>query len=271
MNFWHKQRWNNPGRRARLSVATLAMMSVACPTFSIADENQKALKCTVFHQKDFYAGKLDVIVAPQAVRMNLIDRNSYIVSRAPDWRVVMYNQGTNNGLDMPFAAYLSHVQIWNPVAATSPVELIGEKIGSVRYDGLNCIRYGHLFIRSDGTVDPQNRYSSEIYVVQNNDFPKQACQIVGKFSRDSTLPGIRVFTRVNGEGRKRAVGQNLSSAIGDFYSRSIVLETTSIESKEYPASYFNYPVKINKVKRECDVLNDLSAADKKELFDVLAK
>jgi hypothetical protein len=112
-----------------------------------------------------------------------------------------------------------------------------------------------LNIRSDGTVDSQKRYRLLIYVLTNENFPKQACQILGKTFAFKSINGVSLLVKQAHEsGRGKIDGASFSSLLDSAFTVNTQLSTSKIEQATYPRKYFDYPKYVKKVSREIDVL-----------------
>ena len=222
----------------------------------------------IFHQKDFYIGHMNVTVAPKALRIDFIDKNTYLVSRAPTWRVVLFNERTNRAMDMSLSGYLAHTTMWTAWKNDEIGDWPSKYLGKSRCLDQECIKIGLLNFRNDGTLNAQSPYARIHYILVQPTFPKQACQILGKFFHNTTFPGVTLSVK-NGTAPTKAKvsGQNLSSLINGSLSPDTFLTTSLIEKKSCEAKYFEYPRKFQTVRKEVDVL--VEESKKKEQDDLL--
>lgn len=186
-----------------------------------------------------------------------------LVSKAPDWRVVILNKKDNVGSSWTFAQYTKR-----PPGNVPPLD----KIGSVRYAGHECTDFGLLDIKDDGRVDPQHRYGQHYYVLDDGSAPKEAQLIVMKFFNEhSLLPGIILFDRKGDiEKQSKAIGRDLGGWLRMIAPNNITyVQTGYIEEKPYPDHYFDYP-KGFKITTDFRLI-DFGAAKRKQLDDIWLK
>jgi hypothetical protein len=257
-----------------LSVVGLcAVLFLACPldcaaTPKIISSPEKAL---VFHQKDYYRGLADMIITPSAVRLNLNGGTTYLIAKAPAWRVVFFNDRDKVAMDMTLTEYLRHYPKWWPFERGRPAGIRFppmERIGSIDYLGRTCLKYGQLDLPSNGMINPRRRYQAIHYVWAGKRIPAAVCQILGTLVGDPELPGVRLCqVNLQVPNQSKTAGRDLVALFDLASSPPCSLSTVKIEEKVYPASYFDYPTKFKKVQFEMDVWTDsVKQKNGEELF-----
>jgi hypothetical protein len=239
-----------------LTVILLAVSSDLLPGVGAPHKPHSDL-VWIFHQKDYYIGKMNVMVAPDALRINFTDKSVYLVSKAPTWRVVLMNERSHRAMDMTLTQYLEHAPTWTAFGNTEVRDWPSKPLGECECLDQKCTKIGLLNFQDNGRPNSKYPYTRIHYVFVQSSFPKQACQIVGKIFHNTTFPGISLHVK-NGiiPTKTKVIGQNLSSLMTGAQYPDDFLTTSFIERKPYEDQDFDYPQKFRSVRKEVDVLLD---------------
>jgi hypothetical protein len=171
--------------------------------------------------------------------------DTYLVSKAPFWKVVVFNKSDNVGSIVTFNQYTK------PSPGTPPPV---EKIGPIRYAQQDCTDFGLIDIKN-GMVNPRHRYSKHYYMLESSQL-KQAQIIRSFYHTHRSLRGICLFDRDSKtcDTQTKTAGEDLSSWARLMEPPNITwVETQYIERKLCPESYFDYPSNFKTAKQGSSV------------------
>jgi hypothetical protein len=206
--------------------------------------------CTVVTGGNELLGGLDIYMSKDAVRVQLQSGKTYLVARAPDWRVVLFNPSNNHGMSMPLQKWLDHTPqyVFFPVpdshdrwmqSSPSEVEMLGRR----------CTKL--IMNKTTGGAKPGYKSKDNEYILL--DIPTAspaACHIVQNFLGVPPCKGIPLSFRCSI--RVRSIRH--SKAFEDH----VFLKSTKIDDSLKPKDFFSYPTGFKNVNRETDVITDNS-------------
>jgi len=251
--------------RAVIAAIALCMFVKVSTHKCFAVDHSKT--CTVLVQSQMTAGTFKTTLTAEAIKMERLGGKSYLVARAPSWRVVFFNPANNKAMDMSFKQFLDHLCNWSAATketrSVSDESLVGpnnsSKIGTVNCLGQKCVRYW---------MRDERGYWGECIILPTAKYPKEELMIMAKMLDFPRIFGIPISGKVM---RKTATAKPGEPAgLLDFYDYNWAISTKSLKQDQTTNDNFTYPNKFQKVSREFDVTLD-SAQRKRsdEAFELL--
>lgn len=223
----------------------------APPAWSGAGE-----KTLVVDQQSEYFGNIKVYINSKALRVNL-SNTAYIVARAPDWKVGMYNSDTH-------VCYEQSLQDWLKCAFSQDIWFSDMRI----YDwplkkkatgataGLQSVTYGLPRRLKDGTGAPLSQGIFGEYVVSFGDgikLPEQACYILERTVRAPKIAAVPLAMHVP-RGQSKFSKSFFVLDYGENRLKSNKSHTETLSD-----DFFKSPTGYRPVHREADVVIDRAA------------
>jgi hypothetical protein len=212
--------------------------------------------CTVVTGGNELLGGVEIYTCKNALRVQLQSGKTYLVARAPDWRVVIFNPTTKNGLSMPLKDWLRHT----PQLAFFPVpdqneHWVQSSVGETILLGRKCVKA--ILNKTTGSAKPNYKSKDNEYILLYTPTASvTACHIVQNFLGVPSSNGIPLSFKCS----IRTRDTKDKKAFQDHY----FLKTTKIEDSSKPDDFYSYPTGFKNVKREIDVIND---NDKKQQYE----
>jgi hypothetical protein len=237
----------------------LACTLIVSPICFASD--QPVVDCLVLKQSQSIAGTYKTMLSPDAIKMERAGSRTFLIARAPEWRVVFFNPANNNAIDVSLTDWIRREDCWSKFRSPAPrrdIEAFNRNVeqhGLVVYCGKTCVRYGMLDV-INGRVDPNHRYWEECYVLPDTRYPKQELQILQKMLDLPAFDGIPLFSRMLSNPSASQSGAGDSRGVIDLFVSKHQLSTKEIVKERIPSSAFKYPQNFHKVERECDVIMD---------------
>ncbi len=207
----------------------------------------------VLTQTNAVLGHVLTYVSRDAIRVDCNDNNAYLVAKAPDWRVVMFNPSMNAAMDMPYEKFLEHEIRFSYVPSEGGG--VNERwpkfrAGSIKVSGLEATKYIIPANPRARSLKESPNTLGYYLILERKEFAIQPTKILAKLFYQPTLPGIPLGDRMN----KQKFGQ--SNSFLDFRGNYAILSTSEIKEKSIPSDFFKYPHGFKKVQREIDVISD---------------
>lgn len=228
-----------------LSIIALTL----CPDFfSAAAASDKAL---LLKQSSTSIGASESYLTSQAIRININDK-SYLIAKAPTWRVVLFNSLNKTGLQMSYQQWISHHPKWNhgkDVDWVPSEHLL--KVASPKIDGRQCTDYLLADLLPNGRlVAKQAGISGHLLVTKVEAVAPQAIHVLQRTLDVPQTADLPLRLTLNGkerqvEGMKFVLG-------GDTH----LLATKVIKAAEVDPTIFTYPKNFRAVDTEIAVLYD---------------
>ncbi len=217
----------------------------------------------VLTQTNAVLGHVLTYVNRDAIRVHWSDNNAYLIAKAPDWRVVMFNPSMNTAMDMPYEKFLEHEISFS--YAPSQGDGVNERwpkfrAGSIKVSGVDATKFMIPANPRARSLKESPNTLGYYLILERKEFPIQPTKILAKLFYQPTLPGIPLGDRMN----KVNIGQ--SNSFLDFRGNYAILSTLEIKEKSIPSDFFKYPHGFKKVQREIDVISD--NARRKQLEDL---
>lgn len=240
-------------------IALLSLIFVHVNSAQASDSPSE--QTMVLEQYSHVAGRIFTFVNPHALRINIENKEIFLVATAPSWRVVFFNSKTNCAMDLPLNEWLKHQAEWSYINEDN---WLGEetvmKTGDITRFGVKCeelclaspTRDGHLVKK------PKNMQATLIDV-RNAQTPAQACQICWHTLNLPPLNGIPVQCVLSSP-KKQIRG--MSSQGGE----ERVFRTDKISQVTCDKDFFVYPKGFKTVKREVDVVGTAARSKRAEPF-----
>ena len=209
-------------------------------------------KALAIKQSSLSVGVSVSYLTSQALRVDIGSDKTYLVAKAPSWKVVLFNSVNNCGLEMSYNQWISHHPKWNHGKDTDwlPFEKM-LKVASPLVDGRKCTDYVLAELLPSGRLVPKTGGTSGHFIVAEvEDIAPQALHILQRTLDMPQTTGLPL--RLTISGKKRHVEGMALSMGGDSH----MLATNSIKTVEVPASTFAYPKGFKVVPHETEVLYD---------------
>jgi hypothetical protein len=233
---------------------SLAAPSLANPAHGAA--HGAVQPCTIISGGNEALGGLKIYVSNNALRVQLLSGKTYLVARAPDWHVVVFNPTNNRGMSMPLQKWLDHTPqvVYWPVPDQHDHWVESSSSETTRL-GNKCVKV--TLYKTKGPAQPRYKSKDNEYILLDNPTANlAACHIVQTFLGVPPHKGIPLsFTCMV---RIRSIKNTLA------FQRHDILKTTKIERGSAPTQFFSYPTGFKHAKREVEIISD---GDKKEQYE----
>jgi hypothetical protein len=217
----------------------------------------------VLTQTNAVLGHVLTYVNADALRVDCMDNNAYLVAKAPDWRVVMFNPTMNAAVEMPYEKFLAHELSFSyvPSAGGGMNERWPKlRAGSMKVSGVEVSKFIIPANPRSRSLKESPNTLGYYLILEKKGFAIQPTKILAKLFYQPPLPGIPLGDRMN----KQKFGQ--SNSFLDFRGNYAILSTSEIKEKSIPSDFFKYPHGFKKVTREIEVISD--NARRKQLEDL---
>lgn len=172
--------------------AVAYVLSMTTPSSTAFEPSEKAepskLKTVMIEQHGTVVGGQLVYVSPNAVRFDCQKRGTYIIAKAPDWRVYSYSLKTKKWFDTPFGTY---VTLFKPFLLVYRIDLSSyqmKKVGQEHIFGRDCSIYSPIPKGKAATADPLAARVKGVWLA--DDFKKIPPQIGDLMEREAGLPPL---------------------------------------------------------------------------------
>lgn len=182
-------------------------------------------------------GGVTIFINRHAIKIQPKTFSAYIVAKEPDWRVVVFNPSSGNGMEMPYKDWLVHrMQIsylYYPKDTGNDYNFF--PAGKRVVEGFTCERLGCIRNNEKRDYAPDREY----LVLKNDLANVKACRVLASAMSTPQYDAVPISFTVTRKDRSTQM-----------------LKTTKIEEKIVPASFFTYPKTYKKCKNEYDVLHE---------------
>lgn len=250
--------------RQHMSSLSLAFIVFASATHCIAStppvKSAAQVKAYVLNQTSSVLGHVVTYITPSALRVDLKDNHSYLVARAPDWKVVLYGAEKKCAMEMSLTEYEKHDAQYSylPAMTTPNQQWPKLKTGLTSYANVEATRWIYPVNPRLKTANNSTPAFGYFLVLPKKEIPMEPTRILAKLFYQAALPGIPLNERVNETGKKQS--NSFLDLRGDYSH----LTTQQIREQMVPSDFFKYPEGYKKVKKEIDVLTDKSRLEEIE-------
>lgn len=226
--------------------------TIAIPIALAAPATQQV---EIWQQKHGYLGTLEVILAPNAIRISEKGKDIVILAKAPDWKVFVYNKKTKLFYDMTLDVWKKHgLRVtWTMMSATSDWPIV--KAGNEKLLKRDADVY---FLAADPNAKAKLRMGKPIdfsygkagvYWIDKAPCAKERTAVMLQLYKtpevQSTPLALKTFN-------KRSYGyQGASSNAPE--KEQMLLETLSITKATMPSNTFDLPPGYKRAKDDHDV------------------
>lgn len=202
-------------------------------------------------------GGIKVYINQHALKIVYMVGKCYIVSAAPDWRVVFYNPANNKGIEMPAQEWLHHKMrlYYIPIPAAKDDFMLYPQ-ATTKMFGFPCKHY--LLVRPTEAAHPNLREPKErkYAVIETPLANPTACKILQHAFGAPASSGVPVSLTYVTYGSKNNNGPKNKNA-DSFGHRTVrVLVTTEVDRQEIADDFFQYPTNFKPAAMEADIMND---------------
>lgn len=248
-----------------MAACFLAVFALGCGSALAKGEAGKTLCLTV---KSNVVGDAVIYSRPDALRINIGSDYSYLVAKAPSWRVYLYNAKSKFGLEMSYEDWLKHHVSWTFFGNDDwLIEQPLLKLCAIKYLGSDAVRYRFGQRLPDGRVVPKTAGSKGHFILADSTLcsPKASRIIERAFilpPQDGLPLQLYIYSQEaehKTEGYHRMIG-------GDSHWFSV----TKITERSCPSSYFAAPTGFTPKKKEAEILFDSGRRkDAEDVIDIL--
>lgn len=242
--------------------ATVWMIIFAIePRAGAAGQDLKQVE--VLQQKHCYLGSLEMILAADAVRVSESVNGTVVVSKAPQWKVSVYNTRNKLYYDMSLDTWKKHgLRVtWVMMANTSDWPVV--KAGSEKFLGRDTDVYllpadpnARAKIRMHKPVDFNYGRAGE-YWVDKIAGPRERATVIMQLYKLPEVPQTPLKLKVYNPGNSGFFGVS-NTAAG---KEQMLLQTFSIKKAIMPASTFDVPSGYKRARDDSEVTISKSNSD----------
>lgn len=247
-------------RRALFLLLALVLPLLAVPT---ADAAAAVKQVEIMQQKHGYLGALELILAPDAVRISESVNGTVILSKGPEWRVYVYNTRKKLYYDMSLDVWKKHGlrATWVMMANTSEWPVV--KVGSEKFLGRETDVYlmpadpnARAKLRMHKPIDFTYGKAGE-YWIDKKPADRERTTVILQLYKMPEVPSTPLKLKVYTSGHSRYFG--VSNATGG--KDQVLLQTLSIKNATVPASTFELPAGYKRAKDDSEVTVSRSNSD----------
>lgn len=244
--------------------ASLSALAIVCTNLKPAIPAELSLKdVEVFKQKHCYLGALELVLAPDAVRISEGVNGTVIVARGPQWRVSVYNTKNKLYYDMSLDTWKKHgLRVtWVMMANISDWPVV--KAGSDKLFGRDVEVF---FLPADPNAKAKIRMHKPIdfnygkageFWVDKQPGPSQRTTVIMQLYKMPEVPQTPLYLKVYNPGNAGFFGVSNTPA----GKEQLILQTYSIKKVKMPANSFNVPLGYKRAKDYSEVTISQSKAD----------
>ncbi len=253
-------------RSHSFGVLVMAMMigfSSAQLVFAKPAVAPKTRSVEVIQQKHCYLGNLELILAPDAVRISENVNGTVIISKAPDWRVFVYNKRNKLYYDMSLEVWKKHGLrcVWVMMAHMSDWPIV--KTGSDRLVGREADVYtlaadpqARAKIRMHKPVDFRYGQAGEFFV-DKAPGPKERATVVVQLYKVPEIQQIPLSLKVYNPDNSGYFGVSNTSAP----KQQFILQTFSYKRANVSCDAFDLPPGYKRARDDSEVTISKSSSD----------
>jgi hypothetical protein len=221
------------------------------------DAQAKTEKTLILRQASDTLGTITTYINKSAVKILIPDPDCYFISKAPTWKVVLYNARNKVGFEMPFSQWMKHSPRFMPSSFDDRFNYLILEKEKLTWLGMPARKFVFPCSRVNGVLQhPSSALQGEYITVVSPLVNEKTGVILQKTLAVPQGPGIPVYLLTKAPELKRHV--NLSWRTG---GDTQLLRTLRTEQKDVPDSFFTYPKDYKQVDLEVDVLMNQSKKD----------
>lgn len=247
-----------------LALAGTAVWSLLFPIDSqVLAAGQELKQVEVLKQKHGYLGSLEVILAPDAVRISENVNGTVVAARGPEWKVHVYNTRNKLFYDMSLDTWKKHGlrATWVMMANISDWPVV--KVGTEKVLGRDTDVYllpadpnARAKIRMHKPIDFNYGRAGEYWVDQIKG-PKERTTVIMQLYKLPEVPQTPLVLKVYNPKNAGSFGVSKSAAGKEQF----LLQTLSIKKAMMPASTFDVPPGYKRAKDDSEVTINKSNSD----------
>jgi hypothetical protein len=196
-------------------------------------------------------GGIKVYINQHGLKIVYMVGKCYIISRAPDWRVLFYNPANNKGIEMPVAEWLHHkMRLYYIPIPESKNDFILVPQTTTKMFGFPCKHYLMVRPAEQGrpiSRDPKQRKYAMIETPLANQIALKILQHAFEAPPSAGVPVSMTYISYNPESKDADV-------TGHRIVRTLV--TTEVATEEVSDDFFQYPTNFKPAKIEAEIMND---------------
>lgn len=235
--------------RLLMAMLIVAFLLADCPVVFAQGQGAKTLVLT--QVSDVY-GHITSYINHGAIKIVVGGGNVYLVSAAPNWKVMFCNDTNKKALIMSLPQWLQHLPSMTYAASDwDRFRISVVRSNQVKRDGRVLQRY--FYVPEDqrvAAVSSPSALGLEYFVLATDSAAKEACLIMEKALSCPKITGIPVDL-INHK-KKAAVTGFTRSLGGDDHC----LTTSKIEERVMPPAFFAYPANYKIGRSEAEVVDD---------------
>ncbi|MBX9951647.1 MAG: hypothetical protein K2Y39_20930 [Candidatus Obscuribacterales bacterium] len=256
-------KWKVRLLRAPLRAGILAGLTIGAtlPTICFAAPSSKSVE--IWQQKHGYLGALEVILAPDAVKISEKGKDIVILAKAPDWKVIVYNKKSKLFYDMTLEVWKKHGlrATWTMMPATSEWPIV--KAGNEKILNRDADVY---FLAADPNAKAKLRMhkpidfsygKAGIFWIDKTPCPKERTAVIVQLYRTPEVVTMPLALKTFHKGSYGYAG-----ASGNVpEQKQMLLETHSISKAIMPGNIFDLPQGYKRAQSDHDVTIRKTASD----------
>lgn len=223
----------------------------------------KTRSVEVFQQRHCYLGNLELLLAPDAVRISENVNGTVITAKAPDWRVFVYNRRNKLYYDMSLEVWkkhglrsvwvmMAHMSDW-PIVKTGTDKVVGRDVDVYT---LAADPQARAKIRMHKPVDFRYGQAGEFFVDKAPGAKERAIVIVQLYKVPEVYQ-VPLFLKVYNPDGSGYFGVSNTSAP----KQSLILQTFSQKRANVSTDAFDLPPGYKRAKDDSDVTISKSSCD----------
>jgi len=250
-------------RYAIFLLAALNLFAASTSSIHAAPTAGKTRAVEIIQQKHCYLGNLELVLAPDAVRISEGVNGTVITARAPGWRVFVYNKRNKLYYDMSLDVWKKHGlrAVWVMMAHMSDWPIV--KTGSEKLLGHDADIYtlpadpaARAKLRMHKPVDFRYGQAGE-YVVDKKIGSKEIALVVVQLYKVPEIAQIPLSLKIYNPDNSSYFGvSNISAG-----HQQLILQTLSRKKAFLPNDAFDLPPGYQRAKDDSEVTISKSSAD----------
>ncbi len=256
---------NRPRRRlpVAFTLAVIAAVVLAGSTYATAAAAPKSRSVEIIQQKHCYLGNLELMLAPDAVRISENVNGTVVTSKAPDWRVFVYNKRNKLYYDMSLEVWKKHGLrcVWVMMAHMSDWPIV--KTGSEKLAGRDADIYtlaadpqARAKLRMHKPIDFRYGQAGEFFVDKAKG-PKERAVVVVQLYKVPEVQQIPLSLKIYNPDNSGYFGVSNTTA----GKQQFILQTFSQKRATVPYDAFDLPPGYKRAHDDSEVTISKSSSD----------
>ncbi len=241
----------------------ILILSALIGSQSVRAAGQGTQEVEIFQQKHAYLGNLELVLAPDAVRISENVNGTIVTSRGPLWKVYVYNKRNKLYYDMTLEVWKKHGlrAVWVMMANTSEWPIV--KTGSEKLIGRDVDVYvlpadpnARAKLRMHKPIDFNYGHAGE-YLADKKPGAAERATVMVQLYKLPDIKQIPLMLMIYNPGNTGFFG--VSNARGA--AKQYLLQTFSAKKAVLPKNTFDLPAGYKRAKDDSEVTISKSSSD----------